>query len=52
MSLEKDLLQKAVRKYNGLVMEGSKVCLENIQNGVFPWQLTDTSSDGHGKIIS
>ena len=50
MSLEKELLQKAVTKYNELVMEGSKVCLENIQNGVFSWQLTDTSLDGRGNI--
>ena len=50
MSLEKDLLQKTVTKYNEIVVEGSKVCLKNIQNGVFPWQLTDTSLDGHVRI--
>lgn len=49
VSLEKDSLQRVVMKYNELVGDSGKVCLENIENGVFPWHVTDNSLNNRGK---
>lgn len=48
MSLEKDSLKKAVSNYNERVGESSKVVLENIENGEFPWHVTDGSLNDSG----
>lgn len=45
VSIEKELLQKVVTKYNQLVGESAKVSLESIENGVFPWHVTVSSVD-------
>lgn len=49
VSIEKELLQKVVTKYNQLVGESAKVSLESIENGVFPWHVTVSSVDDRGK---
>lgn len=49
VSMEKELLQKVVTKYNQLVGESAKVSLESIENGVFPWHVTVSSVDDRGK---
>ena len=49
VSIEKELLQKVVTKYNQLVGESAKVSLEGIENGVFPWHVTVSSVDDRGK---
>ena len=49
VSIEKELLQKVVTKYNQLVGESAKVSLESIENGVFPWHVTFSSVDDRGK---
>lgn len=49
VSLEKDSLQRVVTTYNELVGESGMVCLESIENGVFPWHVTDNSLNNRGK---
>lgn len=49
VSIEKELLQKVVTKYNQLVGESAKVSLESIENGVFPCHVTVSSVDDRGK---
>ena len=49
VSIEKELLQKVVTKYNQLVGESAKVSLESIENRVFPWHVTVSSVDDRGK---
>ena len=49
VTIEKELLQKVVTKYNQLVGESAKVSLESIENGVFPWHATVSLVDDRGK---
>ena len=49
ISLDKDSLKATVANYNQSVDESSRVLLDNIEKGDFPWQLTDDARSGSGK---